>query len=170
MRRILLNIIITLISFSYVNLANSEDLTSNETELNFFTGMFDFSDHKQKSSIIGLQHLNDELFRESFLGKISPITGGFLTEKSAYYIYTGAQAEYNLGLVTIIPSFAPGYYNYGDGKDLGHPLEFKTEVQMSFNLSDSAELGMSYNHISNASLGDKNPGANSYMINFVKQF
>tara|TARA_Y100000758_G_scaffold299686_1_gene262616 strand:- start:495 stop:956 length:462 start_codon:yes stop_codon:yes gene_type:complete len=153
-----------------VNFANSEDLTSNETELNFFTGMFDFSDHKQKSGIIGLQHLNDELFRESFLGKISPITGGFLTEKNAYYIYTGAQAEYNLGLVTIIPSFAPGYYNYGDGKDLGHPLEFKTEVQMSLNLSDSAEFGMSYNHISNASLGDKNPGANSYMINFVKQF
>ncbi len=170
MRRILLNIIITLISFSYVSFANSEDLTSNETELNFFTGMFDFSDHKQKSGIIGLQHLNDELFRESFLGKISPITGGFLTEKSAYYIYTGAQAEYNLGLVTITPSFAPGYYNYGDGKDLGHPLEFKTEVQMSLNLSDGAEFGMSYNHISNASLGDKNPGANSYMINFVKQF
>ena len=170
MRRIFLNIIITLISFSYVGFANSEDLTSNETELNFFTGMFDFSDHKQKSGIIGLQHLNDELFRESFLGKISPITGGFLTEKSAYYIYTGAQAEYNLGLVTITPSFAPGYYNYGDGKDLGSVLEFKSEVQMSFDINDSTYLGMSYNHISNASLGDKNPGANSYMLNFLKHF
>ena len=170
MRRILLNIIITLISFSYVNFANSEDLTSNETELNFFTGMFDFSDHKQKSGIIGLQHLNDELFRESFLGKISPITGGFLTEKNALYLYTGAQAEYDIGFLTITPSFAPGYYNYGDGKDLGSVLEFKSEIQMSLNLSDSTEFGMSYNHISNASLGDKNPGANSYMINFLKQF
>ena len=61
-------------------------------------------------------------------------------------------------------------YNYGDGKDLGSPLEFKSEVQMSFNVSDSTHFGMSYNHISNASLGDKNPGANSYMINFLKQF
>ena len=26
------------------------------------------------------------------------------------------------------------------------------------------------NHISNASLGDKNPGANSYMINFIKKY
>ena len=41
---------------------------------------------------------------------------------------------------------------------------------MSLNLSDTTEFGMSYNHISNASLGDKNPGANSYMINFLKQF
>ena len=117
-----------------------------------------------------MQHQNEELFRKSFLGKLSPITGGFLTEKSAFYLYTGVQAEYELGFLTITPSFAPGYYNYGDGKDLGSPLEFKTEVQMSFDISDSSHLGMSYNHISNASLGDKNPGANSYMLNFLKHF
>ena len=178
MRKIVLNILVALMSFSFLSLANSEDLSfvnneekiSNETELNIFTGMFDFSDNKQASGFLGLQHQNDDLFRESFLGKISPITGGFLTEKSAFYLYTGAQAEYNLGLFTITPSFAPGYYSSGNGKDLGSALEFKSEVQMSLNLSDSTEFGMSYNHISNASLGDKNPGANSYMLNFLKQF
>ena len=170
MRRIALNILIALMSFSYLSFANSEEKRSNETELNFFTGMFDFSDTKQASGVIGLQHQNDDLFRESFFGQLSPITGGFFTEKNAFYFYTGAQAEYNLGLFTITPSFAPGYYNSGDGKDLGSALEFKTEIQMSLNLSDSTEFGMSYNHISNASLGTKNPGANSYMINFLKQF
>ena len=170
MRRIALNILIALMSFSYLSFANSEEKRSNETELNFFTGMFDFSDTKQASGVIGLQHQNDDLFRESFLGQLSPITGGFFTEKNAFYFYTGAQAEYDLGLFTITPSFAPGYYNSGNGKDLGSALEFKSEVQMTLNLSDSTEFGMSYNHISNASLGDKNPGANSYMINFLKQF
>ena len=170
MRKIVLNILIMLMSFSFLNFANSEDNKLNETELNFFTGMFDFSDAKQASGILGVQHRNDSLFRESFLGKLSPITGGFLSEKNAFYLYTGAQAEYDLGLITITPSFAPGYYNYGDGKDLGSAIEFKSEIQMSLNLSDSTEFGMSYNHISNASLGDKNPGANSYMINFLKQF
>ena len=170
MRKIVLNILIVVISFSFFSFANSEDKSSNETELNFFTGIFDFSDTKQAAGVLGLQHQNDELFRESFLGRISPITGGFLTEKNAFYLYTGAQAEYDLGLITITPSFAPGYYNYGDGKDLGSVLEFKSEVQVSLNLSESTEFGMSYNHISNASLGDKNPGANSYMINFLKQF
>ena len=157
-------------SLSYLSFSNAEEIRSNETELNFFTGMFDFSDHKQKAGIIGIQHQNDDLFRESFLGRLSPITGGFLTENNAYYLYTGAQAEYDLGMFTITPSFAPGYYGAGDGKDLGHALEFKTEVQMSLNLSDSTQFGMSYNHISNASLGTKNPGANSYMFNFLKQF
>ena len=172
MRKIALKTIILLFSFSFLIFANAEEknVNENETELNFFTGMFDFSDTTQASGLIGVQHQNDELFRESFLGRLSPITGGFLTENNAFYVYTGAQAEYDLGAFKITPSFAPGYYSSGDGKDLGHVLEFKSEIQMSLNLSDTTEFGMSYNHISNASLGDKNPGANSYMINFLKQF
>ena len=170
MRKFVLNILIVIISFSFFSFVNAEDKEPEDTKLNLYTGIFDFSDDKQAAGIFGLEHQNDDLFRNSFLGKLSPITGGFLTENSAVYVYTGAQAEYDLGLITITPSFAPGYYNSGNGKDLGSALEFKSEVQMSLNLSDSTEFGMSYNHISNASLGDKNPGANSYMLNFLKQF
>ena len=172
MRKIVLNILVGLISFSYLGYANSEEEKSysTNTELNFYTGMFDFSDTKQASALVGFQHQNDDLFRKSFLGRLSPITGGFLTENNAFYLYTGAQTEYDLGLFTLTPSFAPGYYNSGDGKDLCSAVEFKTEIQMSLNLSENTEFGMSYNHISNASLGDKNPGANSYMINFLKHF
>ena len=170
MRKIALNIFIALFILCFASLKSFAEENINDTEFNIFTGIFDFSDEGQKSGLVGLQHKNEDLFRKSFLGKLSPITGGFLTEKNAFYLYTGIQAEYELGFLTITPSFAPGYYNYGNGKDLGSPLEFKTEVQMSFDISDSTHLGMSYNHISNASLGDKNPGANSYMLNFLKNF
>ena len=170
MKRILLSAFITILFLFSTTLKSLTDEAFNETELNVFTGMFDFSDDKQRSGLFGLQHQNEDLFRKSFLGKISPITGGFLTEKNAFYLYTGVQAEYELGILKITPSFAPGYYNYGDGKDLGFPLEFKSEVQVSLDLSDTTQFGMSYNHISNASLGSKNPGANSYMFNFLKQF
>ena len=170
MKKIASSILITLFVLCSTNIVSVAEENFKETELNIFTGMFDFSDDKQASGILGLQHQNEELYRKSFLGNLSPITGGFLTEKNAFYLYSGVQAEYDLGFLTITPSFAPGYYNYGDGKDLGYPLEFKSEVQMTFNLSDSTHLGMSYNHISNASLGSKNPGANSFMFNFLKQF
>ena len=170
MRKFILNIFSTLLTVYFLSFASFDDETSKETEINVFTGMFDFSDDKQKSGIFGLQHQNDDLFRKSFLGRLSPITGGFITEKNAFYLYSGVQAEYELGPLVITPSFAPGYYSYGDGKDLGYPLEFKSEVQVSLDLSESTQFGMSYNHISNASLGTKNPGANSYMFNFLKQF
>jgi lipid A 3-O-deacylase len=169
MKKVKLTILV-LISILHINFASVAEDNLDETELNIFTGMFDFSDDKQRSGLLGVQHQNEELFRKSFLGKLSPITGGFLTDKNAFYLYSGVQSEYDLGFLTITPSFAPGYYNYGNGKDLGYPLEFKSEVQVTFNLSKTSHLGMSYNHISNASLGTKNPGANSYMFNFLKQF
>ena len=170
MRKIALNTLIAFVIICSLTFGSLADDKKHETELNVFTGMFDFSDDKQKAGVLGLQHQNEDLFRDSFLGKLSPITGAFLTENSAAYLYTGVQAEYELGFLKITPSFAPGYYHEGNGKDLGHPLEFKSEVQMTFNLSDTTHFGMSYNHISNASLGTKNPGANSYMFNFLKQF
>ena len=53
-------------TLSCLNFSSAEDIKSNETEFNFFTGMFDFSDDNQKAGIIGIQHQNDDLFRESF--------------------------------------------------------------------------------------------------------
>ena len=139
-------------------------------QYNFFTGNFDFSDDKQSAMMVGFQHQNENLERDTFLGNISPITGGFITENSAAYLYTGVEWNINVGNLRFTPSFAPGFYHEGDGKDLGHVLEFKSEIQFSFELPKNSKLGASYNHVSNASIGDKNPGANSYMFNFIKNF
>ena len=169
MKRFIISVLIVILT-TFINFKTFAEENSKETELNIFTGLFDFSDEKQKAGLLGLQHQNKELFRKSFLGVLSPITGGFLTENNAFYLYTGVQAEYEIGFLKITPSFTPGFYSDGDGKDLGHPLEFKSEIQVSFDLSENTNFGMSYNHISNASLGAKNPGANSYMFNFLKRF
>ena len=132
--------------------------------------MFDFSDDGKKSTLVGMQHQNENLYKDTFLGTLSPVTGFLVTADTATYLYTGVQAEYNLGKINLTPSFTPGLYGQGDGKDLGHLVEFKSELQLSFDLFKGSELGFSYNHISNASLGEKNPGANSYMFNFMKKF
>ena len=151
-------------------IAEENKLQVQNTQLNMYSGMFDFSDQKQRAILVGFQHQNEELYRETFLGTLSPITGAFVTENQALYAYTGIEWNFDLGPINITPSFAPGLYGEGNGKDLGHILEFKSEFQASLNLSENSELGMSYNHLSNASLGDKNPGANSYMFNFLKRF
>ena len=148
--------------------ASAENISQHQ--YNFFIGNFDFSDDKQSAMLLGFQHQNENLERDSIIGNISPITGGFITENSAAYIYTGFEWNVDMGGLMFTPSFAPGLYSKGDGKDLGHVLEFKSEVQFSYKISKSSSLALSYNHVSNASLGDKNPGANSYMFNFLKKF
>ena len=159
--------IFLVIFFTTTNLFAAE---INNHQYNFYTGNFDFSDDKQAAMLVGFQHQNENLERDTFFGNISPITGGFITENSAAYLYTGIEWNVDMGAITFTPSFAPGLYHKGDGKDLGHALEFKSEVQFSYSSSNNSKIAISYNHVSNASIGDKNPGANSYMFNFIKNF
>ena len=166
-------IFFTLITvFALILPVNSEENKNafDEHEISFYTGMFDFSDDGQRAGLFGMEHQNENLTRNSFLGTLSPVTGFMITENNAGYVYTGVQAQYSIGNLNITPSFSPGLYGEGDGKDLGHVLEFKSELQLSLDLSSNSQLGFSYNHISNASLGEKNPGANSYTFNFLKKF
>ena len=160
-----------LLFFTFFSLLSSVVYSEEDSsKFNVYSGMFDFSDTGKKSTLVGFQHQNEDLNRDTFLGNISPITGALATADSAAYIYTGIQAQYNLGKIDFTPSFAPGLYSKGDGKDLGHIIEFKSELQVSVDFVSNSQLGFSYNHISNASLGTKNPGANSYMFNFFKTF
>ena len=160
-------IITLLIMVNGQNYSNADEAKSG---INFYTGMFDFSDDKKRSTLFGIEHQDENLYRDTFLGRVSPVTGMMITADNATYFYTGVEANLDLGPFKRTPSFTPGIYSQGEGKDLGHPLEFKSEVQLSMDLGESTNFGMSYNHVSNASLGDKNPGANSYMFNFLKEF
>ena len=97
-------------SFLLISPSISDD-NLNDNEINFYSGMFDFSDDGQRALLFGLQHQNENLIRESVLGEISPVTGFFLTENQAAYLYTGIQAHYNLGDLDFTPSFTPGLYH-----------------------------------------------------------
>ncbi len=144
----------------------------SETEYSFYTGTFDTIDKEgdDEATLYGFEHNNPLLFRDTFVGKFSPITGGFVTDKSSIYLYTGVQAEYELGPLNIVPSFAPGYYEAGDGKDLGMALEFKSEIKFSFDIFQDSKIGYSYSHISNNDWGDKNPGVDNQTISFSQTF
>ncbi len=168
LRLTLINILFLVLGSA--SFAEEIKLNKKNTEFNLYTGMFDFSDTGKKSTLIGFQHQNENLNRNTFLGNLSPITGALITADNATYFYTGVQANYKIGNLNLTPSFTPGLYNEGDGKDLGHILEFKSEIQLSLELPKESQFGFSYNHLSNASLGEKNPGANSYMFNFLKKF
>ncbi len=143
-----------------------------DTNLSFYTGTFDVIDKEgdDKTSLFGIEHKNPDLFRDTFLGKFKPVTGAFVTGKSSVYFYTGVEGQYDIGPIKILPSFAPGYYEKGDGKDLGSILEFKSEIKVGFDLFENSKLSYSYSHISNNDWGDTNPGTDNQHITFSKNF
>ena len=122
----------------------NSNLSAQESnkDISFYTGIFDTKDEvgDDKTNLFGIEHKNPNLFRDTFLGKISPITGGFITGDNSTYLYTGVEGQYGLGPLKILPSFSPGYYEKGDGKDLGSVLEFKCEIKIVFNIFESRNI------------------------------
>ena len=152
----------------------TSNLVANESdaEISFYTGTFDVIDKEgdDQTSLFGIEHKNPNLFRDTFLGKFKPVTGAFMTGDSSVYLYTGVEGQYGIGPLKILPSFAPGYYEKGDGKDLGSVLEFKSEIKVGLELFENSKLSYSYSHISNNDWGNTNPGTDNQQITFSKNF
>ena len=144
----------------------------NNTNLTVYTGVFDTIDKEgdDQTSLLGVEHRNTELFRDTFLGKLSPLTGAFLTGNNSVYLYTGVEGQYGVGPIKILPSFSPGIYEKGDGKDLGSLLEFKSEIKIGLDIFENSKIGYSYSHISNNNWGEINPGTDNQQITFSRNF
>ncbi len=145
---------------------------SENLDISVYTGTFDVIDKEgdDQTTLIGIEHRNTDLFRNTFLGKLAPVSGAFVTGKDALYFYTGVEGQYNLGPMNVSPSFTPGYYEKGSGKDLGSALEFKSEVKVGFDIFKGSKLGYSYSHISNNDWGKTNPGTDNQQIIFSSKF
>ena len=144
----------------------------NNTNLTVYTGVLDTIDKEgdDQTSLLGVEHRNTELFRDTFLGKLSPLTGAFLTGNNSVYLYTGVEGQYGVGPIKILPSFSPGIYEKGDGKDLGSLLEFKSEIKIGLDIFENSKIGYSYSHISNNNWGEINPGTDNQQITFSRNF
>ena len=144
----------------------------SNTEYTFYSGTFDLIDKENddRATLYGFEHNNPVLFKDTFIGKVSPITGGFITDKDSVFIYTGVQIQYEIGPLKITPSLAPGYYEQGNGKDLGMALEFQSKIKLSFDFFKDTKIGYSYSHISNNDWGTINPGVNNEKFSLSKTF
>ena len=145
---------------------------SENLDISVYTGTFDVIDKEgdDQTTLIGIEHRNTDLFRNTFLGKFAPVTGAFVTGKDSLYFYTGVEGQYDVGPIKISPSFTPGYYEKGSGKDLGSALEFKSEIKFGFDILENSKLGYSYSHISNNDWGNTNPGTDNQQITFSTKF
>ena len=105
---------------------------------------------------------------------LKPFFGVEYTGDSASYFLSGIYFEDNLGELFegdknkyfFTPSFGVGIYNDGSGKKLGNDIQFRTSLEVSYELKDKKRIGVSFGHISNANLGDKNPGVEILSLSY----
>jgi len=96
---------------------------------------------------------------------IQPLIGFMATAKGATYLYTGFGLDFIIKeRFFFTPNFAAGWYRQGGGKNLGFPLEFRSGIEAGWRFKNCYRLGAHFYHISNASLGSRNPGEESLVF------
>lgn len=99
------------------------------------------------------------------LWKIRPFVGGFATSDASLYGYFGFLMDIYFGRRWVLtPNTAVGAYTDGDGQDLGHVIEFRSGFELAYRFDDRSRLGVAVHHLSNASIGDENPGTETALL------
>ena len=150
-------------------------LSSNVTAGDFSAslGNFAFSDSKKHAGMLDVNYNFTEKNVDTFVGVIRPQAGVLLTNRLSSMLYAGVYTNYKISYFNITPSFTPGLYSKGEGKrgkDLGSIFQMKSQVNVGLNFDKFSSFNLGYSHISNGGIGKNNPGANSYTLNFLKQF
>lgn len=97
-----------------------------------------------------------------------PVVGVLATNDQAVMGYAGVLVDLYLGRRWVLtPSFTPGLYHDGDGKDLGGTVEFKSGLELSYRFDNRSRLGIGISHISNASIYDSNPGTETVFVTYA---
>jgi hypothetical protein len=140
----------------------------NQNNWSLSIGKFDVNDDND-SSEIRIEHLSEKnLFGDM---KLKPFTGLMVNGDDGKYFYSGLRKDFPISSKWIFtPSFAAGYYDRDSSKDLGHNLEFRSQIEFSRDIGNQNRIGFNLNHISNASIGDTNPGAESATISIIRPF
>ncbi|EDP64017.1 hypothetical protein BAL199_05464 [alpha proteobacterium BAL199] len=101
----------------------------------------------------------------------TPFVGVTATTDAATYGYAGVGIDIFFGKRWVAtPNFAVGLYGDGDGKDLGHAVEFRSGLEVAYRFDNYSRLGLSFTHISNAGLGERNPGVESLVVVYSMPF
>ena len=109
---------------------------------------------------------------------LKPFAGFETTSDSANYFLAGIYLEDNVGTLLagdssnfiFTPSVGIGYYDDGDGKKLGNDIEFRSTLEISYQLKNKNRIGLSFGHISNANIAEDNPGVEVLSLSYQKAY
>lgn len=142
-----------------LGLANSAPALADDPDfLSVGAGYFDFNRQKDQGAEFRLEYRSSKK-----LWVFKPFAAVSYTSPGHGFVGAGVLIDVFLGRRFVLtPSFAPHLY-WGGNKDLdlGHVVEFRSQLELAYRFDNRSRLGLAISHYSNASLGDTNPGTES---------
>ncbi|WP_161958755.1 acyloxyacyl hydrolase [Ferruginivarius sediminum] len=117
-------------------------------------GWYDLVDGEDEAADFRLEYRHDE-----GIWLVKPWAGLELTGDGGLWAGGGALIDVDLGKhIVLTGATGVGAYEEGSGKDLGSTLEFRSQAEVAWRFDDRSRLALAFSHISNAGIGDDNPG------------
>ncbi len=123
---------------------------------------------KDQNPIYQIEYQPNPLVKPCNWFYLRPQLGFFVNNRLSFYLYGGFRLEFMPTTWLIItPGIAPGIYVKGQGKNLHYPIEYKSSFEIAFQYKNNTRrVGAQFYHISNASIGYRNPGTENLMITY----
>ena len=122
-------------------------------------GIFDILPDSKKQNAVRVGMVGSEYRFGDVLWILSPLVGVMGTGQGAFYGYFGFGFDINFpDNIVLTPSAAVGYFEPGDGLQLGSHVEFRTGAELDYRFADLRRIGVGFYHMSNAGIGKDNPG------------
>ena len=116
-------------------------------------GYFDFIEQDEPSVEFRLEYRSDFA-----LWFVKPWAGLLVNTDGGLWGGGGIHMDLHLADFVITPSFGVGGYSRGDSVDLGDVLEFRSQIELSYQFENRSRMTLYFSHLSNAGIGDRNPG------------
>jgi lipid A 3-O-deacylase len=131
-------------------------------------GVFDLLPDSKKGNAVKVGMVGSEYRFGDLWWILSPFLGVLGTGQGAFYGYVGFGFDINFPHnIVLTPSVAGGYFDSGHGLDLGYWWEFRSGVELDYRFADRQRIGVGFYHVSNAGLGNKDPGQEMATIVFT---
>ncbi len=159
MKKLLSLLALPLIAFSAPALAqDTGSVQTDQSYLSLGVGVYDvFEDNEATDFRIEYRD------GSPLLWIIKPFIGAEATHEGTLWggggFYADLKATDN---IIITPSWGVGLYTDGSSDlDLDYPIEFRSQIEAAYQFYSGNRVSLSYSHMSNADLGDDNPGADT---------
>ena len=146
-----------------LSIPNRDSFAQDKNYIALSSAVFDIAQQDDPSYETRLEF---RIGKVKFFG--NPFMGVMMNTEGAMHIYLGLYYDFPvINRIYITPSFAPGMYSSRDSKDLKFALVFKSQLEVSYKFDEGGRIGISINHVSNASLGVENPGVESLAVTYI---
>jgi lipid A 3-O-deacylase len=160
-RYLLLVVIIVLTVYTGKGLRGDPYQDRDPAFISVGIGKYDFNRKKDSGGEVRVEYRS-----EKQLAIFKPFVAIASTNTSQGFVGAGVLSDFFVGRRFVItPSLAPHYYWGGNKKlDLGHWVEFRSQIEFAYRFDNRSRLGMAISHYSNAGLGNTNPGTETGTI------